>query len=259
MCSCQPELRYDSFPYVRGKRLREEPELQAHLQRIVAQHQHTALRQGAQRQYGRRANADQVLSLKAEHLWAPMMYIWRLANIASFSAQMAVRRELVHHRLAAFVDPRIGRANVALMRMSDKGWQRTGKQPPQRRGNQDTPHEHAAHWIRTCKERQGHEAFCEYAVPETSTYYADVAHIVGEELHVWEVVYKCHANLTLHLRSCFLVSQAVSTATVVAFTKTQLTALRNLVRSEQSLTAYADRIKFEVVEPYMRKLYDAHR
>ena len=178
---------YDVLPFIPAVPLSQSPPVQDYLSALITQ-QRTEPLQRPRRSSGLSEYGQRMLAAGTEHLFAPVNWLWKLIGIPGYSTQMAIRRELIHHLLGAFVDPRIGRANVALMRMLDKGWQRVGKTPPPRRGNQGIAHEHAANWIRECLKKQGHEAFCEYPVPETSTHYADTAGIVDGKLHVWEVV-----------------------------------------------------------------------
>lgn len=245
---------YDILPFVPAVPLSQQPSVLAYLKALGTQ-QRIGQLQRISGSSGLSEHGQQLLALKPANPYAPVVKLWARIGVAGVSAQMAICNELKQLEMAIFEDVRIGRADVALMGLLKKGWQHLEKEPPAGTHNDTLAHDHAKNWIRLDLQRQGYEASCEYPVPGDRTHYADVGCKIDGQLHVCEVVYKSHANVILHLSACFLESEAVAVVTVVAFTKIHLAKLRKLVDAEPSLRPFADRIRWDVIEGYLRRVY----
>lgn len=246
--------RYDILPFVPAVPLSRQPSALAYLRTISAQQRHQLI-QMPRASSGLSEHGQKLLSAKPDNLFAPVAWLWKQIGDPGFSVQMAVRAELVQRELAIFDDPRLGRANIALCWPTEKGCQHLGIPQPEKPGHQDVAHHHACNWVRMDLERRGFPARCEYPVPGDREHRADVGYPAGGTLHLCEIINKCHANLIAHLSACFLGSRSVETVTVIAFTKNHLADVRGLVAAEASLRPFAERIRFEVIEPYMRRLF----
>jgi hypothetical protein len=246
---------YDVLPFIPAVPLAQQPSALAYLKALDTQ-QRTALLQMPRVSSDLSEYGQKLLATELEHPYAPVAWRFKLLGDPGYSVQMAVRVELVQRELVAFEDPRIGRANVALMWPTEKGCQHLGIRRPEKPGKQDIAHHQACNWVRMRLESQGFDARCECPVPGEREHRADAGHLKDGKWHLYEIVYKCQANLvSSHLSACFLESRSVATVTVVAFTKTHLAELRRLVGAEPRLRPFDGRIQFEVIEPYMRELF----
>ncbi len=245
---------FDTHSFVPGKRLREMPELEAALDRLIEEHYRTTGRQGkaaaAQVKEELPKNARKLLLAISAHPWLPLFMLWPKTGLKiRFAAQQAAREALEEHKLIETLDVRIGRSNIILGWLTEKGAQATGGTVP--RAERGGPkHVYFCHWLLGWAKRQGYEAFLEWLVPGT-THPVDCAYRANNAIHAFEVISECSDNLQSHLRACFIRSNAVSTVTVVASQKGELKSLQERVLSDAQLFPFMSRIKFDVIEHYM--------
>ena len=247
---------FDTHPFVPGKRLRDLPELEAALDKLIHERNCSSGRQGqataAQSKDGLPGNARKLLLAISAHPWLPLFMLWPKTGLKiAFAAQQTARKALEDHKLIESADVRIGRSNIILAWLTEEGAQAAGGNPL-RAGRGAIVHKHFCQWLRQWARRQGHEAAIEWIVPGTN-HPVDCAFRLNSEWHAFEAISKCHDNLCGHLHACFLRSQAVATVTIVTSLKSDLKGLQSLVLSDAELFSFLSRIKFDVIENYMPK------
>jgi hypothetical protein len=248
---------FDTHPFVPGKRLHELPELEEALDKLIHEHNRSSGRQGqvvaAQGKDELPGNARKLLLAISAHPWLPLFMLWPKTGLKiAFAAQQTARKALENHKLIESADVRIGRSNIILAWLTEKGAQAAGGNPFRATGRGGIVHAHFCQWLLQWARRQGHEATIEWIVPGTN-HPVDCAYRLNNEWHAFEAISECRDNLCGHLHACFLRSQAVATVTVVAAQKGHLKSLEEQVLSDADLFPFMSRIKFDVIENYMPK------
>lgn len=246
--------RFDTHPYVPSKRLSELPHVVEALKRLIAEEGRLKARQAQYRSDGLMPKARKLLDTAGAHPFTPVARLWDRIGKAPFSTQKAVRAVLEKEHLATFEEIRIGRTNVLLMDILLEGWRLLRRKPPARKGRGGIAHRHFAHWIAMVGEHRGHEATCEWNVPGTN-HPVDTAWHVEDAWHAFEVVVTCEDNLAAHLTACLINSEAVETVTIVSPQKSLRDKLQRSVASEMLLAPILERVKFEVIETYLKELW----
>jgi hypothetical protein len=239
-----------------AKRLHELPEIERALNELITEFKANNLRRTRRVNAGLSKNARKLLELAAVRPYVPVARLWEQIGNVRPAAQKAARQELESLLLAAFVESRVGRANVLLIDVLDKGYELVGAEPVAKRGRGGIKHRHFAHWIFGALRKEGHKPELEWTVPGTN-HPADVALQDRGAWHVYEVSVTATENVVSHLRACLLRSSVVGTVSVVTQTVAAQNTLKRTVLDEPTLDAVKDRIKFEVVETYMRKLFQS--
>jgi len=244
-------IEYDSHPFMASKCLDELPELQSFLKGLLAERVRGNLRRdSAASKYARK-----FLNAAVLHPFKPVAKLWADvgANIRA-ATQAKVRNELETAGLASFVSPRLSRRKVLLIHPKDAAYELFGHSPPTRKGHGDIEHTHYCNWINMVGQAEGYRTKMEALIQGTK-HLSDVVWWVGEELWAFEVISKCHQNIVSHLTASFIQSDAVAFVNIVAPQKRVLDQVKKLVHEEMSLAPYEHRIRYELVEVYMERLW----
>jgi len=257
-CRAPRPSRYDTHPFIPARRLRELPHVMEALDRLIAEHRRTTLRQARKRKPESKAEltsyARKLLDLCSLKPYTPVARLWEEVGTPAFSVQAAARAELEGAGFAAFEESRVGRRNLLLMLVTDRGWTFLGKAAPKRKGRGGIAHTHFCEFIRWVGERRGYKASTEMIVPGTN-HPVDVAWQVAGRLDVFEVISASEANLPEHLRACFIQSDCVASVTVVSSLRRDLAHLEELVLAQLDLMPFINRISYDSVETYIQELW----
>lgn len=245
---------YDAVPHVPDKRIEELPRLMRALDKLIAEHRATKLRQSESKLPTLSKNARKLLDLASLHPHVPVNKLWEEAGVASYSVRLRVRADLKGKELAVVVDERFGRRNAQLIEITDAGFRALRKDPPSHTGGGGITHRHIAAWCCLWARRQGYKAQTEVAVPGTN-HRADAAYEHEGKLHVFEVISTSEENLTDHLHACFVQSKAVATVTIVAAQKSILNRLEKVISQDAALQPFLDRVRYMPVENLMKELW----
>jgi hypothetical protein len=249
----RPE-KYDTHPFIPSKQLRELPQVQEAIKNMVDEHRKTSLGRTRSKQKNLPDNAFALLNAAIAHPWLPVARLWEATGkVPSPPAQVAARKELEDGKLAEFEEVRISKRNVLLIRVTDEGYTFQHHRPLARKGRGGIAHSHIAEWLRQVGEKRGHESHTEWIVPGTN-HPADAAWKINGHWHVFEVIVACETNLIGHLETCFIASQAVAAALVVAPQKSMLDDLKRLIESAPALSPFVNRTFFEPVEAFLKEL-----
>ncbi|MDI6451604.1 hypothetical protein [Anaerobaca lacustris] len=249
-----PLQEFDTFPSVPSKRLAEMPELQAALAALIAEHRATRMRQARQGKPALSELSRKVLDLASIRPCVPVARLFNELGKPSPTAQASARKALEEQKLSDFTEVRMGRRNVLLIRLTDEGWSFLGKQPPRRKGRGDIPHWHICQWLCWLGEQRGCKTATEWIVPGTN-HPVDAVWQTGKETHVFEAVVGCEDNLISHLTACFITSDAVDRATIVAPQKSKLSELKAVIDAEPTLKPFVDRIEYLPAESILSELW----
>ena len=241
---------YDTHPWLPSQTLDELPAVRQALA------EKRAPREGRKTTSGLSSNARKLLDLAFLYPYTPVARLWKRANIRLRpETQIEVRQELAKNNLAKCEEVRIGSANVALLELLPDGWRLLGQPPAKSVGRGGVAHRHFAQWIRMVGEKRGiAESRLEVVVPGTS-HPVDVAWISDGEWHIFEVVAHTPENLLSHINACFGAPKPVASFTIVTAQLAIKKELEKKLRKDLSGMPFVDRIKFEVIEQYMKELF----
>lgn len=246
--------KYHTHPFVPAKRLEEMPDVLAKLQQMVKSTRAAHARQVRAATSDLSTQARKLLDLASLHVFWPVARLWDVMGGAPAGTQAQARGELEKDKLAAFEEIRIGRTNVLLMLILEAGWQLLNKPPVAIAGRGGIVHVTFANWIRMSSEKRGLKSWCEQLVPGTN-HPADVLTDEGGVYHAHEVVVSCDGNLPGHIRSCLEPDSRVSTLTIVTSQIRKRDELRKTIESDITLASFAPRLRWEVVDRYMKELW----
>lgn len=253
----RPET-FDQHPYLPGARLQDLPHVQDALDGLIAEHKRTKLRQ-AQRSTGKKPRvsryAHAIIHSIATHPWAPARALWEATGeVPAPSVQKAVRKELGDAGMAASEQIRLGSANVLLYELLKAAWEYLHRAPPKHIGRGSISHRHISHWVAMDGEKKGFEAVCEWVAPG-SGHAIDCAWKIEPGIsHAHEVIVKSLDNIIKHLEALNR-SPAVRLITIVCLQKKIIADLQRRLASEPIVRALGDRLRWELAETYLRRLW----
>ncbi len=248
-CRSLPE-RYDTHPFVPGKRLNELPEVKAALAKLIDQRDAAKKRMTKQDRNGPSDQALQLLKLCYENPFVPVVRLFEKMGPVPFSAQKRIRAELEEQHLANFADLRVGSRNLLVMGLQHKACELLGKDPIKARGRGKLAHRFMANRIARAAEAQGKTAYIEWIVPDT-THPVDVAVEEGDQFALFEIVETCTSNIAASIEACFTHPELVRSLTIVATQKSICKRLAVQVAAEMPSFPYLDRVKFETFSKYV--------
>jgi len=245
---------FDHFPFVPAQRLEELPEVQKQLHKLVDEHRALKMRQSKANVWKLSPAAREVLKLAADHMWLPLAKLWPMMTPEPSAEQKkAALKQLAKSELAKNESIRIGRKAQKLILVTEKGFEYLNRPMPAIPGRGTTvAHVHYAYWIAEWERRQKREAVVEFAVPGTSTHYADVGVKLGDDKYrLYECIVSCESNIEQHLISSLQVSTVVSEVVLVAGTQAQLNDIREGLNRSGSDFASDPRVQYQTVEAFM--------
>jgi len=257
-CRTKPDS-YDTHPYVPAKSLEELPEVQQLLQKTIAGHRRTSLRQARQSKgtqpLGKLSRTFLDYASLPKHQYEPVRILFGHLGKIPPATQLAVIDELRRNKLAEFERFRAGKSFIRLVNVTDSGWAFLQKKPSSKSGKGGTVHSHISHWCYLVYLKRRYEkSVLEWLVPNTN-HACDVGYKMNAKWHGIEVVVDCFENLSDHIKACFIASDAVETLTMVTTQKSIWPRIQNIIISDPQLVFMLNRIKFEVAETYMRELW----
>lgn len=245
---------YDRHSFVPSRTFDELPHVRAALKEHATQWNKGKLRRGEQAREALSANARKLLELASLNPYVPVSRLWEQMKLASASAQRAARKNLEEAELAEFATAQIGSPTFLLIEIQAAGWEFLRKPVPKRLGRGGVTHRNFAHWIHRVGRLRSHQSKLEWKVPGTN-HPVDVAWMIGDRWHVFEVSATCRENLTSHLRTCLNATGSVEHVTIIAENRKVLRELERKLRDEFVLDPLLDRVSFESIEPYMKELF----
>ena len=244
-------IEYARHPYVPAISLAEAPPVLAALDAAVEEHTRTTERQRRTKKADSDDRSIKLLRLAAENPYVPVVRLFEMLGHIRFEAQKAIRTALEDAGLAAFEEPRIGRFNMLLTEVTDKGYRTLGLPvPPGNKGRGKISHRHFAHWIKFHFANMGYRVVLEWVVPGTN-HPADVAVQLENGWHVFEICVTASANVLSHIEACFESPGLVRRVTVIAGTRKQLKELEKSIQAEWLFAIHADQVDFDVIENYL--------
>ena len=245
--------KYDTHAYIPSKQLWQIPAVQQFVDdRNEARR--AAQKPKVDKQTELYELAMKVLSIRGKNPYAPLAPVFKVLGVRHHKAQIAIRKFIEDRGYGEFEVSRLGRSDRLLMDITPEGHKALGLPVPQEnKGRGGITHRHCAQWIKLAFQKKGLEAFLEFQIPGT-THPADVAVLLDDKWHLFEVCITAKDNLSSHIEACFEKStEAIESLTVVAATKIMLEQMERELRSSTMSLQYAGRIRFEVVENYIIK------
>jgi hypothetical protein len=255
-CRQPPPEKYDTHPYVPARRLEEMPDVLAKLQQMVTQGNasHARKVRAAAKTVSKHGRA--LLDVASLHPYFPVARLWEKIGGVSEGARAIAHTELAKQRLALLKPVRIAKSTVLLIEITDAGWQLLNKPAVAGAGRGGIVHVHFANWIRMVGEKRGYKARCEYVVQGGTTSHAvDVAWLRDDEVHVFEIVVTSEGNIASHIDACLRQTTPVTSLTIVHAEAKELCAIRRQIESDIALAPFLPRLRFEVIQPYMKELW----
>jgi hypothetical protein len=257
-CRTQP-VKYDTHPYVPSKRLSELPDLQKALAAKIADSRSITLRTPAPKtarlSLSKLARLFLDYASLPEYASAPVFVIFGRMGTPSPATQLAVMHELEQTGLMVFMNVRIGKSNVRLQEVTEKGWAFQRKPVPPLGGKGAMDHRHYERWIfKWAVHKDYEDRAIEPQVPGTS-HFGDASFRKDGKLYMVQVCAHCASNIPSHVRAALIESQAVDVLLFVTATKGQWGDIRARIMADPELVFCIDRIQFDVVETYMKELW----
>ena len=238
------QIKYDKHSFVPAITNEQTDKIIEQLYDIVSQHKTDIKRQAGNKSSESDRIPMKLLQLGAANPHAPVARLFEQFGKIRFEAQIAIRKTLEDKGLALFEEIRIGRFNMLLMEITDKGYRSLRLPVPTgNKGRGSIAHRHFAHWIKLHFEDKGCKAYLEWVVPQTN-HPVDVAVHLGNGWKCFEICNSSFGNLLSHIKQCFENSNAVESLVIIAATKTKLKEIKKLVQSNLIFTMYADKIEF---------------
>lgn len=246
------KLRYDTHPIIPAKRLKDLPEVRKALNDFKGQR----LRDAQQTQDRPLSHlAHRLLNEASLHPWTPVARLWdSIGQTPAYDRQTKIRKELDSLGFADFEEVRLGRANVLLIQLTERGWKHLRLGVPRKSGRGGMAHQHVCHWIVKAGKLHGTQMRLEWIIPGTN-HPVDVAQPHGSRWSVYEVAVTARHNLASHLRACFVESDVVDTLTIVTLQKKISDRVRKAIQKDPFMAQFLDRINFEVAETFVKELW----
>lgn len=253
-CHTPKTTPYDTHDFVPAQPLSELPHVNQALSEFIAQHQARKARQAKASKKKLSAKAEEFLACAAGHPFTPVARLWKLVGSATPPKQLAVRKELLRDKCAVFDKVRIGSAEVALVAVTEEGWQYLQTDPPALRGRGGIVHRHFAHWIAMVGRQRGYRSEVEFYLPDLN-YATDAAWLVDGLWRVFEVGVTETKNLPSHLDACLRQSKSVTDVTIVTSQKSTSDEIRLQLSSHLLASTLLDRVSFESISTYKEELW----
>ena len=250
----RPE-KYDTCNYVPYVPLRDIPGAAEAIAKLKAEHTHTKLRQGKQKQPTLSENARNILNLWAIHPYTPVARLWDQLGKPAPATQKAVRAEIEDAKLADFEEERVGKRTMLFLEITPLGYETIQRDPPKRKGRGGIAHTHFCEIVKRVGEKRGYKASTEWIVPGTN-HPVDVVWFVGGNAHVFEIVLTGQSqNILSHLRKSLVEARGVASVSIVAPEKAMLDALKTTVEAEPDLAFCLAKVSYLAMEPLVEELY----
>lgn len=246
----------DKQPYtvIPHRDLADLPEVQDALAKLCAQNR--SERATARTGTNLTQLGHKLLAVAVTDPWAPGAVWWRnMEGSYSWVMQKKVVGELKAHDMVDFVDIRLGRANVLLVRLLDRAYQHLGLELPRHNtGRGGIAHQSISHWLVLDGTKRGLQGQVEWTCPGT-THACDAALQEAEgRWHVYEVVVDCSDNLPSHLHTIAQCS-AVAGVTIVCTQRRVVAQLQNQLKEEAVVQEMSGRLTWDLAETFMRRLW----
>ncbi len=246
-------LNYPKWPYIQTKSIHDiEPVINLVNQYIM--HMKRVKGNQDRQQKGLSENSKKLLALAYDNPYTPVARLFDKMKKVSFSVQKAVREEIEKHELAKFEEVRIGRKNVLLIEITDTGYEYLDREPPKQKGRGELVHRHFSHWIRILHNQKGQKAWIEWQVPNTKHPVDAAALNENGKYDLYEVSITATENLIPHIKKCFTNPDIVNSLTIVTALKSKTKKLEKEILSELALTPYIEKVKFEVIDTYLKEI-----
>jgi hypothetical protein len=244
-------MKYEPHQYIPAIPLSKTPHVLADLNAAVEEYKNAIKRQSSSKTPELDSHAIALLKLRARNPYAPVARLIEAIGKLRFDTQVAIRKFLEDNNLAEFEETRIGRSNLLLMDITNKGYETQGIPIPQEnKGRGSISHRHFAHWIKFYYEQRGYKAYIEWVIPGTN-HPVDIAVELENHLNAFEICITSFDNVVSHIKACFEEGQVVDSLTIVVATKTKLKELKKLLQSNLIFNMYVNKIKFDVIEKYV--------
>ncbi len=243
---------YDSHPYVPAKSMKELPAVAQGVQKLSEEFRKTILRQAnKQKDESIDKNAMQLLMLIGKYPYMPTIRLFERIGKIRYESQIAIREKLEKLGFIISEDFRIGRRNMNIVELTDKGRKYLKLEPE--KGNQGRGsllHRTIAHWIKWHHEKNSQKASLELVIPGTN-HSVDVGVVENKLLDVYEISVTASDNLQDHIMACFEKSNSVSRMTIVTTSKSKGQEINRNLSSFLQGKAYIEKIVYESAEEFI--------
>lgn len=245
-------IQYEAHTYTPAVSICDVPQVLADFNTAVEEYKKAKKRQEDEKTPYIEQYAMKLLRLRARNPYAPVARLFDVIDIR-FEAQITVRQMLENNGYAEFEEVRIGRSNMLLMDITDKGYKAVNLPiPVENKGRGSIYHRHCAYWIKFYYEKLGRKAFVEWVVPGTK-HPVDTSVEAGNKWEVFEVCVTSFNNVISHIKACFEDGSDVERLTIVVGTKTKLKELKKQIQSDFMFTLHKDKIEFEIIQNFIIK------
>jgi hypothetical protein len=254
----RPE-HFDHHPHTPARGIKDIPDLAEKIDALVREHRGVSLRQAPpktnQQRLGKLARLFLDYASLPENIFAPVHVVFRHVGNVAPATQLAVMQELERAGFMAFAQVRIGKANLKLKEITEKGWAYLQKPAPTAGGKGGLAHRHYAHWIYDWAVRKGYQD-CRLEPPVPGTrHFGDVGFEKDGRRHIAQVTAHCTSNIADHVRAALIESRAVDVLVFVTTVKSQHDAIRAKILADPDLVFCIDRIRFDVLDVYLKELW----
>ena len=248
-------LQYNIHAWKEAHRLAELPQLQEALDQRSTEHEQGSARQRIRAKGGTPLNsrARSLLDYASLHPCEPVHLLFKRIDNPSPAIQKAVVSELSRKGLAQFEKVRLSHSSVRLIAITEKGWKFLAKKPP-RQGRGGIVHRHFVSWVMSALQKRRYAPKAEGLVPGTR-HAADLIVELDGKITAYEIVTETRDNLTGHIKSCFIDSDAVEQLVIVASQKSICKELEKMVYSDLVASHYSERITFETIDTYLKEAF----
>ncbi len=242
--------------YIESRDLYEIPGMEDALAKLIHEYGDQKARQKNQDPDRASRRAWPFLNAKRVSGWAPDKIVWQMTGekVPHFVTQKSIIKELVDKKLLEVQEVRLGRTNIAVSRLTEKACKLLHYDPPDSAGVGGPAHQFICHWIVMDASNQGFEAMCEWRGTGVN-YAADCGcQRPDERWNAYEVIVGCKSNLVSHLEHLVLCPE-VADVVVVCIQKSVVAQLQKELANEPVVAQLGDRLKWELAETYMRRLW----
>jgi len=246
-------VEYEPHAYTPAVSLSDVPQVLADFNAAVEEYKKAKKRQTDEKIPYIDKFAMKLLRLRARNPYAPVARLFEAVGNIRFEAQIAIREFLEDNKFAEFEEVRIGRSNMLLMDVTDKGYEAVNLPVPvENKGRGSISHRHFSHWIKLHYEKLGRKAFVEWVVPGTN-HPVDTAVVARNKWEVFEVCVTAFDNVISHIKACFEDGSDVERLTIVVATKTKMKELKKHIQSDFMFTLHTDKVDFDVIQNFVIK------
>lgn len=246
---------FDTHPHVPAQSLHEMPNVVEAVKKHVTSENAKRSRQRRLAKPELRVNARRLLEQAAKNIDLSAIELWRaIGKVPGKSTRAKVQDELRELGYVTLTDARYGKRTLALIELTDAGWEFLHLPSKKMSGRGEIKHRYAQHAIaRWARAKGAEEAVVEWQVPGPANHAVDVGLCFDGAWTAAEVALDCIDNLPGHVHSCLVESDAVKDMTIVTACANEHPIVRAILEPHVP-PELLSRITLRGVEYYLKEL-----